>query len=69
MNTQAALTLLRQIPSQKITAQLFSLTTKDSIKKASADQLASYIANLAGRSDVVVLVAEIPKAKSAVLNR
>ena len=68
MKTQAALSLLRQIPSHKITAQLFPLTTKDSIKKKLSDQLASYIANLSGRSDVVVLVAEVPKAKSEALN-
>ncbi|MCG3772182.1 MAG: hypothetical protein JW384_03387 [Nitrosomonadaceae bacterium] len=64
MNTQAALTLLRQIPSQKIKAQLFSLSVKDSAKKGIAATLAAEIVKLAAKSDVVVLVAEIPKAKA-----
>ena len=65
MSPADAIKTLRQLSPLKIDAHLFSLTEKDSAKKSRLATLAAAITKRFARDDVLVIVAQIPKAKAA----
>ena len=65
MSPADAMKTLRQIPPNKIDAHFFSLTEKDSAKKASLAALAAEISKTFARENLLVIVAQIPKGKAA----
>ena len=69
MTVTEALKLLRQLPTSSIKASRIPLAFKDSAKKAGSELLAKAICEEARRSEVVVIVALVPKAKVEALLR
>ncbi len=64
-----ALKLLRQMPTPAIKASRIPLAYKDAAKKAGSELLAKRVYEEARRSEVVVIIASIPKARAEGLLR
>ncbi len=64
-----ALKLLRHLPSSAIKASRIPLAYKDAAKKAGAELLAKRIYEEARRSETVVILVAVPKAKAEALLR
>ena len=69
MSPADAIRTLRTLPPNKIDAHFFSLTEKDSAKKASLATLAAAINRTFAREDVLVIVAQIPKSKAEAIRQ
>ncbi len=64
-----ALKLLRQLPTPAIKASRIPLAYKDAAKKVGCELLAKRICEEARRSEIIVIIASMPKAKAEALLR
>ncbi len=64
-----ALKLLRCLPAPAIRASRIPLAYKDDAKKAGSERLAKAIYEEARKSEVVVILAAVPKARAGALLR